>query len=116
VRAKVMARMASLGYPDLENDIEVERTFTPDDYRVVLNLERGSAFGLSHNISQVGPFRPTNQDEHLRNLFFVGASTQPGTGLPMVMLSAKLVAERIETWAQGFVPREEAKAPAEVAA
>ena len=53
---------------------------------------------------------------NLRNLYFVGASTQPGTGLPMVMLSARLVTERIETWAQGFAPREEQQVPAEVAA
>jgi phytoene desaturase len=116
VRAKVLERMATLGYPDLDRDIEVERTFTPDDYRVVLNLERGSAFGLSHNLFQVGPFRPTNQDPHVRNLFFVGASTQPGTGLPMVMLSAKLVTERIEAWSQGFVAKEELEAPTEAAA
>jgi phytoene desaturase len=62
---------------------------------VELNLERGSAFGLSHDFFQVGPFRPANQDPRVRNLFFVGASTQPGTGLPMVMLSARLVTERI---------------------
>ena len=39
--------------------------------------------------------KKTNQDPRVRNLFFVGASTQPGTGLPMVMLSARLVTERM---------------------
>ena len=73
----------------------VERQFTPDDWEADLNLERGAAFGLSHDFFQVGPFRPRNQDPNVPNLFFVGASTQPGTGLPMVMLSARLVTERI---------------------
>ena len=59
----------------------------------------GAAFGLSHHFFQVGPFRPANQDPTVRNVFFVGASTQPGTGLPMVMLSAKLVTERLLHWA-----------------
>ena len=55
----------------------------------------GSAFGLSHHFFQIGPFRPQNQDARVRNLFFVGASTQPGTGLPTVMLSAELTCERM---------------------
>jgi len=95
VREKVLDRLAELGHADLRENIEVERHFTPDDYELTLNLERGSAFGLSHNFFQVGPFRPANVDPNVSNLFFVGASTQPGTGLPMVMLSAKLVAERV---------------------
>lgn len=119
VRAKVFERLAKQGFDTLERDIEVERHFTPDDYATTLNLERGSAFGLSHNFMQVGPFRPTNQDPNVRNLFFVGASTQPGTGLPMVMLSAKLVTERVLQWAEGHVPQKKAaepSVPAEVAA
>jgi phytoene desaturase len=95
LRERVLDRLAEAGCPNLRADIELERTFTPDDYELQLNLERGAAFGLSHNFFQVGPFRPKNQDPNVSNLFFVGASTQPGTGLPMVMLSAKLVVERI---------------------
>jgi phytoene desaturase len=95
LREKVLNRLAELGHGDLRENIEVERHFTPDDYELTLNLERGSAFGLSHNFFQVGAFRPANVDPNVSNLFFVGASTQPGTGLPMVMLSAKLVAERV---------------------
>lgn len=105
VRRKVLDRLAQLGHGNLEKDIEVERTFTPDDYEFTLNLERGSAFGLSHDFFQVGPFRPGNQDAHLKNLFFVGASTQPGTGLPMVMLSAKLTCERIDAFAAATQPK-----------
>ncbi len=121
VRAKVFARMAELGFPSLEADIEVERVFTPDDWAGAFNLARGSAFGLSQNFTQIGPFRPSNQDARVKNLFFVGASTQPGTGLPTVLISARLVTERLMAWAreQGvrLSPRSAAtEPPAEVAA
>jgi phytoene dehydrogenase-like protein len=44
---------------------------------------------------QIGGFRPKNYDEKFKNVFYTGASTIPGTGLPMVMISAKLAVERI---------------------
>lgn len=100
VRAKVFARLAELGFPKLESDIEVERVFTPDDWAGTFNLARGSAFGLAQNFLQIGPFRPSNQDARVKNLFFVGASTQPGTGLPTVLISARLVTERLTDWAR----------------
>ncbi|WP_342378676.1 phytoene desaturase family protein [Myxococcus stipitatus] len=100
VRAKVFARLAELGFPKLESDIEVERVFTPDDWAGTFNLARGSAFGLAQNFFQIGPFRPSNQDAKVKNLFFVGASTQPGTGLPTVLISARLVTERLTDWAR----------------
>jgi phytoene desaturase len=111
LRARVFERLAGIGCEDLERHIVVERHFTPDDWEHELNLERGSAFGLSHNFFQVGPFRPANQDRRIRNLFFVGASTQPGTGLPMVMLSARLVTERIRQLAGAQPPRAVTLAP-----
>ena len=45
---------------------------------------------------QVGAFRPRNYDEVFPNVFYVGASTVPGTGLPMTIISSKLTTERIE--------------------
>ncbi len=104
VRAKVFARLREELGEDVEPLVEAERDFTPDDWAASYNLDRGAAFGLSHHFFQVGPFRPANQDPTVRNVFFVGASTQPGTGLPMVMLSAKLVAERLERWAGAREP------------
>ncbi|ATB30871.1 phytoene desaturase family protein [Melittangium boletus] len=98
VRAKVFQRLAELGHTELERDIEVERVVTPDDWASSFNLAKGSAFGLAQNFFQIGPFRPSNQDPRVRNLFFVGASTQPGTGLPTVMISARLAVERILAW------------------
>jgi phytoene desaturase len=101
VRARVLARLAEEGFP-VEQRIEVERVFTPDDWESTFGLENGSAFGLSMHLGQVGPFRPANQDRRLKNLFFVGASTQPGTGLPTVMVSAELAVERMHAHARAL--------------
>ncbi|MCB9211830.1 MAG: phytoene desaturase, partial [Ignavibacteriales bacterium] len=68
---------------------------TPKDWEQMFNLYRGSGLGLAHDLNQVGAFRPKNKDEHFSNLYYVGASTTPGTGLPMVVISSKLVTERI---------------------
>ena len=99
-RAQVLARLAEEGFPIAEEDLEVERIRTPDDWAGTFNLARGSAFGLAQNFFQVGPFRPANEDPNVSGLFFVGASTQPGTGLPTVLISARLVCERVAGWAQ----------------
>ncbi len=67
----------------------------PPEYLSALNLAKGSAFGLSHNFMQVGYLRPRNRHARYRNLYFVGGSTHPGTGLPIVLISARLTTERI---------------------
>lgn len=74
----------------------VSRTvYTPLDWQEKFNLYRGSGLGLSHNMSQIGALRPANFDEEFRNLFYVGASTVPGAGLPMSIIGSKLAVERI---------------------
>jgi phytoene desaturase len=70
--------------------------YTPVDWQNRFNLYRGSGLGLSHNLSQIGAFRPANFDEKFKNVFYVGASTTPGAGLPMAIISSKLAFERIE--------------------
>ncbi len=100
VRAKVFTRLAELGMGELERDVEVERIITPDDWASSLNLARGSAFGLAQSMLQVGPFRPKVWDEQVRNLFYCGASTQPGTGVPTVMISADLAVQAVEARAE----------------
>jgi phytoene desaturase len=56
-------------------------------------MERGTPFSLSHRFTQTGPFRPTNLA--FDNVVFVGSGTQPGVGVPMVLISGRLAAERI---------------------
>ncbi|MBS2031134.1 MAG: phytoene desaturase [Deltaproteobacteria bacterium] len=94
VRERVLTRLAGAGC-DLRGHIALEHVRTPKDWRDGLNLEHGAAFGLSHDLFQVGYFRPANQHARYKNVYFVGASTQPGTGLPMVVLSSRLTTERI---------------------
>jgi phytoene desaturase len=95
LRELVLSRMEErLGMTGLRSHIRVEKHLTPDGWAEQLNLAGGACFGLSHNFMQVGAFRPSTRDRTFKNLYFVGASTQPGTGLPLVMLSAKIVAER----------------------
>ncbi len=91
----ILKRLSNIGLSDLSEKIVLERTYGPNDYLESLNLMKGSAFGLSHNFTQVGYLRPHNRHRRYHNLYFVGASTHPGTGLPIVLISAKLVVERI---------------------
>ena len=96
-REAVYKRLGALGITDVRERTLFEETLAPEDYRNDLNLVKGAAFGLSHNFMQVGYLRPANRHARYGNLYFVGASTHPGTGLPMVLLSAKLVQQRIQT-------------------
>ena len=81
---------------NIKENIIVKEILSPDDWENSFNLYKGSGLGLAHGINQVGAFRPKNKDEEFPNLYYVGASTTPGTGLPMVIISSKLVTERIE--------------------
>lgn len=94
-RSVILERLAQVGMADLESHIKVEACFTPLDWQSRYNLSRGSAHGLSHRLTQMGYFRPQRRHKRFRNLFFVGASTHPGTGVPTVLVSARLTAGRI---------------------
>jgi phytoene desaturase len=94
-RSAAIHRLARRGLPDLEKHLTVEMKLSPHDWLNRYNLAKGAAFGLSHNFMQVGYLRPQNRHHRYRNLYFVGSSTHPGTGLPMVLLSARLTTERI---------------------
>jgi phytoene desaturase len=96
-RAKetVLERLVKLGITDLEAHITHEVSYTPHDWREMFNLARGAAFGLGHNFTQVGYLRPQNRHGRYKNLYFCGASTHPGTGVPIVLIGAGLMEERI---------------------
>jgi phytoene desaturase len=66
-------------------------------WQSVFNLTHGGTFGsVGHNIMQMGFLRPANHHKKYRNLFFVGGSTQPGSGMPLALISANLATERVE--------------------
>lgn len=95
-RTAVLARLSKdAQMPDLERHIKFEIGFTPRHWASMYNLSKGAAFGLSHSFAQVGYLRPHNRHRHYGNLYFVGSSTHPGTGLPLVLISARLTTERI---------------------
>lgn len=95
-RIAVFRKLKTIGIEDIEEHIKFEIVATPETWKEALNITRGSVFGsLGHNILQMGWFRPHNRDRRYRNLYFTGGSTHPGNGIPMVLLSAKLVSERI---------------------
>lgn len=95
IRAHVLGRLAQIGLEGLEPQIVCQASWTPRDYVDSLNLMMGSAFSLSHNLAQVGYLRPHNRSAEFPGLYFVGGSTHPGTGLPLVLVSARLTAERL---------------------
>ncbi len=80
---------------DVKKHIISRTVLTPVEWRDAFNLYKGSGLGLGHDLNQIGGFRPKNEDEQFGNVFYVGASTVPGTGLPMAVISSKLVVERI---------------------
>ena len=95
-RKAVIQRLKQLGLEDIEEHIKFEICYTPESWESACNISRGSVFGsLAHNLLQMGYFRPHNQHSRYKNLYFVGGSTHPGNGIPNVLLSAKLTAERI---------------------
>ncbi len=80
---------------DLHKNTLTKTIMNPIDWQNSFNVYRGSGLGLAHGLNQIGGLRPKNKDEEFSNLYYVGASTIPGTGLPMVVISSKLVTERI---------------------
>jgi phytoene desaturase len=81
--------------PNIRQHVVYEKVKTPLDWLSDYNLEEGAAFGIGHGIFQVGYLRPPLASKTLPNVYFVGASTRPGTGVPLVTIGAKLAAERI---------------------
>jgi len=94
-RQEVLRRLSTLGITDLEAHLKFEVSFTPLSWRKRYNLMKGSTHGLCHNLTQLGYFRPPNRHPQYHNLYFAGASTHPGTGVPTALVSARLAAERM---------------------
>lgn len=92
IRDDLVGRVAALGYP---SDVEVDAFVDPTDWERA-GMERGTPFALAHRFFQSGPFRPGNVDARAPGLVFAGSGTVPGVGVPMVLLSGRLAAERVE--------------------
>ena len=89
-REKVLAFLEKeFGLTDLRANIEVLEMFTPENFEGELNALLGNAFSIEPRLTQSALFRPHNRSEEVRGLYFVGAGTHPGGGVPGVLLGAE---------------------------
>jgi phytoene desaturase len=94
-RDRILAALEERMLPGLRASLRVCSIFTPEDFRDKMNTHLGSAFSLEPLLLQSAWFRPHNRDDVIGNLYFVGAGTHPGAGLPGVIGSAKATANLI---------------------
>ena len=93
-RNEMIKALENRGYHGFGDAIEVEQLTTPLDWKNQ-GMEQGAPFASAHTFFQTGPFRPKNLAKGFENIVFAGSGTQPGVGVPMVLISGRLAAERI---------------------
>jgi phytoene desaturase len=93
-RSALIDTLERRGYLGFGAGIEVSRLVTPADWEDA-GMAAGTPFAAAHTLRQTGPFRPGNLHPTLDNVVFVGSGTVPGVGVPMVLISGRLAAERI---------------------
>lgn len=91
MRERLLAFLEREGYP---TDVVVDELVTPLDWKEQ-GMAAGTPFALAHTFAQTGPFRPANVDRRVPGLVFAGSGTVPGVGVPMVLPSGRLAAERV---------------------
>jgi phytoene desaturase len=94
LRERLFGRLAALGYGDLRGDSAAELVVDPPAWEA-MGLSAGTPFSLDHRFSQTGWFRPANASATVPGLWFAGMGTVPGVGVPMVLVSGRLAAERV---------------------
>jgi phytoene desaturase len=88
---KLYAHLEQRGLTDLRANLVTSRVITPQHFKDELNSERGAAFSIQPTLRQSAYFRFHNRSQDIDDLYFVGAGTHPGAGLPGVISSAKVV-------------------------
>jgi phytoene desaturase len=94
-RDRIIGILERRGLSGLSDAIDIERTITPLDFETKYNAFRGSIYGTSSNSRAAAFLRPPNKSRRYRNLYFVGGSSHPGGGIPLVLLSGRIVADMI---------------------
>ena len=94
-RDRIMQFLETNFLPDLRSSIMVEHYIDPLHFQNVLNSYKGAGYSARPGLAQSAWFRPHNRSDDFSNLYFVGAGTHPGAGLPAVLLSAKIADELI---------------------
>ncbi len=80
----------------IKDNIVVKRIFSQRDFKKEYNSYKGTALGLAHTLFQTAIFRPSHKSKKVKNLYYTGSYTHPGIGVPMVLISAQIVANKIE--------------------
>jgi phytoene desaturase len=93
-RARIGQVLEARGYPGFADTLDCERLVTPADW-AAQGLSAGTPFAAAHRFGQTGPFRPSTLHPHVENLVFAGAHAQSGVGVPLVLVSGHLAAQRI---------------------
>lgn len=93
---KILNHLESVTGENIKKNIIVKRVYSHSNFIKDYNSLGGAAFGLAHTLSQSAIFRPKNRSKKVRNLFFVGQSTNPGIGVPIGILSAILCSKMIK--------------------
>ncbi len=94
-REYIIKRLLENGLKDVDKHIKFEICLTPEDWQNHLNLTFGAIYGLHHNLAQLGYLREGRQHKKIKNVYFVGASNHPGSGLPTVLLSSRFTSQKI---------------------
>ena len=90
--------------PGLRESMTVDFSITPDYFENNLQSEKGAAFGIEPSFSQSAYFRFHNKSEDIKGLYFVGANTHPGAGVPGVLNSAKVLEKMVPQLINKFTP------------
>jgi phytoene desaturase len=94
-RDELLGVLEARGWTGLTGAVEVEHLDTPATW-AAQGMAAGTPFALAHTFGQTGPFRPpTLPRRGPENVVLAGSSVQPGVGVPMVLISGRLAAERI---------------------
>ncbi len=94
-RNLIIKKLEEFGLEDLENSIEFEQIITPEDFENKYRANKGSIYGVSSNGIFSAFMRVPNMAKDIENLYFVGGTTHPGGGMPLVLLSGKMACELI---------------------
>ena len=99
MRRRLHGFLSANGYPD---DVVTEELVDPVAWQRQ-GMAAGTPFALAHTFPQTGPFRPPNVEKRVPGFFFAGSGTVPGVGVPMVLISGKLAAQRVSDYLPGPV-------------
>jgi phytoene desaturase len=108
MRDRLETFLSEQGYPF---DIVTEELVTPLDWER-MGMYAGTPFSLAHTFAQTGPFRPKNLEKRVPGMVFAGSGTVPGVGVPMVLISGRLAAERVEAYVSSDAPSSPSRAGA----